>query len=157
MMPRATAARPEGTGTSTHTGITVPHESTTGGTRVATDTEVTTTVGEDYSFTVSPSEIDRFVEDVTSLRDTMARYAEDLAGLKLDDGVFGRLPGISSKLYDAYDHHTEQCTQAFAEGRDVLDRLGARAHDAADSYRNTDTGNVRLVRAMARQIPLKAA
>jgi len=165
MLPTATKTSVSGATTPGAPGGTTPTTSPTsatspaptGSAAIASSTGIASIASDDYSFSESPTEIDAFVDQVGGLRDTMAGYAQDLAGLQLDDGVFGRLPSISSKMYDAYAHHIGQCTAAFADGKDVLDRLASRAKDAATSYRDTEAGNVAAVTQLARQIPMQEA
>lgn len=96
----------------------------------------------DPSFAVDPAELDAFVEGVQRLETTMATHIKTFESLRLDSGVFGRLPGISSKVHKAYSHHVDEGTKAFDEGKTVLNAAGKRAAESAAAYRGTEQRNV---------------
>ncbi|HIT74180.1 MAG TPA: hypothetical protein IAA98_01170 [Candidatus Avipropionibacterium avicola] len=108
----------------------------------------------DLSFRVDPAELDTFVEGVSRLRGAMDRHVQTYESLTLRKGEFGRLPGISSKIHDAYAHHVEEGTKAFAEGRAVLEATADRASETAAEYRQVEQDNLALVAELAEQIPL---
>ncbi|MFW6597248.1 hypothetical protein ACQBAU_05015 [Propionibacteriaceae bacterium Y2011] len=99
----------------------------------------------DWTFEVDPAEIDTFVAELGRLRQTMDRHVQTFVGLELDSGVFGRLPGISGKVYDAYSNHVKQGTEAFADGRSVLDAASNRGGETAAAYRGVEQRNIAAV------------
>lgn len=92
----------------------------------------------DYSFAVDPGELDTFVEGARRLEETMATHIRTFESLHLDSGVFGRLPGISKKVYRAYSDHVDEGTKAFAEGAAVLNAAGDRGAETAAAYREVE-------------------
>lgn len=100
---------------------------------------------EPMSFSVDPTEIDTLIAAVDALRSTMDRHVATHAALDLDDDVFGRLPGISSKVHDAYAHHVSEGTAALTEGRQVLTDIAEAATATAEGYRTTETANLSLI------------
>ncbi|MGD7706492.1 WXG100 family type VII secretion target [Microlunatus sp. Y2014] len=99
----------------------------------------------DWTFEVDPAEIDTFVTEVGRLGQAMDRHVQTFAGLELDSGVFGRLPGVSGKVHDAYSNHVKQGTEAFADGRSVLEAASQRGKETAASYRDVEQRNIAAV------------
>lgn len=106
----------------------------------------------DLSFRVDPAELDTFVEGVSRLRTAMDRHVQTYESLTLRSGEFGRLPGVSSKIHDAYAHHVEEGTKAFAEGRTVLEATVDRGKETAAEYRQVEQDNLALIAELAEAI-----
>lgn|GEM_PF-5154494 len=72
----------------------------------------------------------------------MAKHITTFESLHLDSGVFGRLPGISSKVHKAYSDHVDEGTKAFDEGKTVLHAAADRGAESAASYRDVEKRNI---------------
>jgi hypothetical protein len=90
--------------------------------------------------------------DVQADLPAMQRFAQGSVGredefnqlrLRMDDvrvprEAFGYIPGIGSRVYEAYDEFVDGCAAAIWAAGDVMAAIGEAVQDTAVAYRESD-------------------
>lgn len=90
--------------------------------------------------------------DVRAAGDSFAdlhEIAEDqltsLASVQLTQADFGRVPWLQSRIFEAFQEHTTECTDALEELSGVLESTSEGLHLTADSYEEIEAAIVEAI------------
>lgn len=89
-------------------------------------------------FKVSYPDLRNAGDDFAQLHGTAQDQLSTLGSVQLTQADFGRVPWLQTRIFEAFQDHTAECTTALEELSDVLELTADGLHLTADAYEAID-------------------
>jgi|GEM_PF-4296825 len=107
-------------------------------------------------FSVDVTELRSAATTFDQLATTSQGFETRAQGMNLSDTQFGRVPGISNRLSEAYQEHRGQCIDSLAQCTTAITSVADSLRDTAEMYEELEKAIVEAMEQISSDIEAEA-